>query len=180
MNFTPTTRAEKQADYFRSCGTKKCTKCERLTVGRSQYCREHMIIAHGQWKKMVEGKEMERKERYETFAWFFNEARVLGIEAGQECSPIPMEVHSPNSGQHWTVPDGVCGFAWVKVRPGNCSFAHWLKKNEHAKSGYGGGVHIYISDFGQSLARKGACARAMAKHLRDELGVNARAFERMD
>ncbi len=45
------TRAEKTADYFRSCGTKQCATCERLTVGRSKYCREHKDKARRIWKE---------------------------------------------------------------------------------------------------------------------------------
>ena len=77
-------------------------------------------------------------------------------------------------------PEGMCGFAWVKIRPGNSSFAKWLVKNKLARSAYGGGVDIWISGFNQSVERKEACARAMAEVLRNELGVNAYADSRLD
>ena len=50
----------------------------------------------------------------------------------------------------WHAPEGVCGFAWVKVSPGNSSFAKWLVKNKMARKGYYGGVEINISDFRRS------------------------------
>jgi hypothetical protein len=68
----------------------------------------------------------------------------------------------------------------VIVSPGNCPFANWLKKNGSARKAYNGGVQIWIGDFGQSQERKEACARAIAKSLREELGVKAYADGRLD
>jgi hypothetical protein len=81
----------------------------------------------------------------------------------------------------WFEPEGLCGFAWVKVTPGNSSFAKWLLKQKIVSGGaYGGGVDIWVSAFGQSYERKDAYAQAMAKVLVEELGIKAYAQSRLD
>ena len=121
------------------------------------------------------------------YARLFAEARQCGLDAGNKSSPRPMVVSEGNfdgtpkaGGQSWYVSEGVCGFAWVKVRPGNCSFAKWLVKSKNGRKSYSGGVDIWISDFNQSMERKAACAEVMAKFFRDNLGLVAYADSRMD
>lgn len=78
------------------------------------------------------------------------------------------------------VSDGVCGFAEIIVKPGNCPFANFLKKNKLAEKRYcGPGVSIWVSDFDQSLQKKEAYARAFAKVLREN-GIDAFMISRMD
>lgn len=119
----------------------------------------------------------------------YNKATAAGRAAGQAAVPAPMVVGTPTTPfgndidpneKTYYVADGVCGFAWVKITPGNCAFANWLKKNKLARTAYQGGVDIWISAFGQSMQRKEACAAAMAKIFRDDLGVKAYAGSRMD
>jgi len=74
---------------------------------------------------------------------------------------------------------GVCGFAWVKIQPATSSFARWLKKNDLARKGYGPGIDISISAYGQSMTRKAAYAGAFASVLRDA-GIRAHSQSRMD
>ena len=128
------------------------------------------------------------KEQDRKFRTLYNEARLAGLEAGKLSVPTPMIV-----GQHadilndaspltktYFVGDGVCGFAWIKIRPANCAFANWLKKNGLGKtSSYEGGVSIWVSDFGQSLTRKEAYAAAFAEVL-TKAGINAYGDSRMD
>jgi hypothetical protein len=122
------------------------------------------------------------------FAAAYNKAVDAGVAAGKAALPTPMVVQERASPfndkspvvQEWYVSEGACGFAWVNVYPGNCPLANWLKKNKLASKAYGGGVQIWISDFGQSIARKEACAYAMAKVLKEELGVEAYGGSRMD
>ncbi len=122
------------------------------------------------------------------FETLFVKAEMAGIEAATKCVPVPMIVqqranplddHSPVVKQYAPVMDGVCGFAWVIVRPGNCSFANWLKKNGHGSSAYGGGVQIWVSRYNQSMTKKEAHAHAMAKVLAGA-GIRAYACSRMD
>ena len=107
----------------------------------------------------------------------FNDAHAAGMEAGNCCRPAPMVVTEVGiddrpCGQQWVIDDGVCGFAWVVVRPGNSSFAKWLKKTDRGDKHYYGGISIWVRGFGQSMTRKEAYAYAFAKVLRDH-GYNA-------
>lgn len=117
----------------------------------------------------------------------FDEAHKAGMLAGQGFNPEPMIVEGRSNPlddkapvcEQYFVPDGVCGFAWVVVRPGNCSFAVWARKNGLAKSHYYGGVSFWVSSFGQSMQRKEAYAQAFADVL-NKYGIKASAQSRMD
>ncbi len=87
-------------------------------------------------------------------------------------APVP-------GGKSWYVADGVCGFAWIKIRPANSSFALWAKKAGIAKPAYGGGLQIWVSGYGQSMQKKEAYAAAYAKVL-SEAGIKAHSESRMD
>jgi len=118
------------------------------------------------------------KGKDKVFYAAFAKAVAAGLAAGNGSKPNPMVV-SEMAGlsnvvkQEWFVSEGACGFAWVNVSPGNSPFANWLKKNKFASKAYGGGVDVWISDFGQSVDRKEACASAMAKVLQMELGMSS-------
>jgi len=124
------------------------------------------------------------------FEYIYAEARAAGLAAGKAAVPPVMVVQERASAlddespvkKEWTVPEGPCGFAWVNVRPGNSKFANWLKKNGLARSdSYAGGVTIWVSEFGQSMVRKEAYARALAESLRGSLGMDRiYADSRMD
>ncbi len=116
-------------------------------------------------------------------AWLAGQAKATGT------TPVAMVVGTPttmfgndldpNKPQYY-VADGVCGFAWVVIRPGNSRFANWLKKNGHGrKDSYYGGVTVWISDYNQSMQRKEAHAGAFARVLQ-EAGINAHSMSRMD
>ena len=104
----------------------------------------------------------------------FAEAHKAGMEAGNTVAVTPMVVNTHESPPvlgptpiiaRSIVSDGVCGFAWVTVRPGNCSFAKWLVEQKLARpSGYSGGtgVKIWVHEFNQSLTRKEAFATAFS------------------
>ena len=119
----------------------------------------------------------------------YTEAHALGIKAGNECSPTPMVVGTPTtplgddidySKDTYYVSDGVCGFAWVNIKPARGGFVKYLKEKDIGrKDSYYGGYTVWVSGFGQSLARKEAYARAFAKHL-EQNGVTAIAMSRMD
>jgi hypothetical protein len=121
-------------------------------------------------------------------AALFDKAHAAGMAAGNATVPTPiMAVQHANPlndnsavVQQWYVPQGSCGHAWVIVRPGNCSFANWLKKNGHGKaSAYHGGVMVWASEFGQSVEKKSAYAGAFAKVLH-EAGIRAHSYSRDD
>lgn len=77
------------------------------------------------------------------------------------------------------VEDGVCGFAWVTVKPANSKFAKWLKQSGLGRNGTYGGVSMWIRDYNQSLQKKEAYASAFARVL-NENGINAYSESRMD
>ena len=104
-------------------------------------------------------------------------AQRAGEEAAKNCKPIPMIVEDTD--RQYYVPQGVCGFAWVKIRPGNCSFANFLKKSKLATKSYTGGVDYYIHAGGQSYEIKRAYASAFAKVLQ-EYGIDASTRSRLD
>jgi hypothetical protein len=118
----------------------------------------------------------------------WSKAKAAGLEAAKAVNVPdmivakhvnPMDDASPVE-KVWQVPGGPCGFAGLKIRPGNSSFANWLKKNGYGRAdSYAGGVYVGIHEHGQSLAWKEAHAYAMAEVLR-AAGINAYVESRMD
>jgi hypothetical protein len=122
------------------------------------------------------------------FQALWDKAVEAGKAAGNATKPRAMIVGSPSTPfgndidpnqQTWYEPEGVCGFAWVKIRPATTPFARFLKKMGYASPAYNGGLEVWISDYNQSMQRKEAHARAMAKVFSDA-GINAYADSRMD
>lgn len=130
------------------------------------------------------GPRLERRQCEE----LFRSAHLAGYAAGEGEVPAPMVVvehanplddNSPVVRVYEPHTEGVCGFAWVNVRPGNSSFARWLVDSGHARKGYHGGVDLWVREFGQSYQRKMAYARAFAQVLQ-EAGIRAYASGRLD
>jgi hypothetical protein len=122
------------------------------------------------------------------FEELFNSAHSAGMNAGTKNSPEPMVVvqranplddSSPVVKQYPVVMDGLCGFAWVTVRPANCGFAKWLKENKRARKGYHGGIQYWVHEFNQSISRKEAYANAFAAVLK-AAGIDACSESRLD
>ena len=119
----------------------------------------------------------------------YSEAHSKGIAAGNACSPTPMVVGQPTtplgndidySKDTYYVSDGVCGFAWVNIKPARGGFVKYLKENGIGrKDSYYGGYTIWVREFGQSLARKESYARAFADVLTTN-GIKAYSMSRMD
>ncbi len=137
-------------------------------------------------REKIAAEKIERRERNERFETAYREAASAGLSAGNTALPTPMMVVQPSAtnphvpSAMWHVEGGACGFAWVTIRPGTGAFARWLVKRGLARKAYMGGVEIWISEHGQSMERKEEHARAMAKVLKERLGVNAYAGSRMD
>jgi fermentation-respiration switch protein FrsA (DUF1100 family) len=138
--------------------------------------------------RKTHGKGFKTDSSRPDFQELYDRARAAGYEAVAQLNVAPMVVQkhtdplNDNSPvvQSWVVEGGPCGFAWVNIKPGNCSFANWLKKNKLARSdSYYGGVTVWVSEFGQSMARKEAFAYAFAKVI-SEAGIRAYASSRMD
>jgi hypothetical protein len=107
------------------------------------------------------------------------EATNAGRSAFVASVPRPMTVVGGN--QSWSVPDGVCGFAWVNVYGirKNSKMGKVLEANGFRKNSYEKSFQLWISEGVQSLERKEAYARAYADVLR-EAGISAYAGSRMD
>lgn len=104
-------------------------------------------------------------------------AHEAGMAAGNACTPVPMTV--VGQGKQWHVPDGVCGFASVRITPARGKLVSWLKANDIGYKSYQGGWCISCHEFGQSMTRKEAYTQAMAKVFRDA-GLKAYSESRMD
>jgi hypothetical protein len=118
----------------------------------------------------------------------YREAHAAGHAAATAAVPDPMMVYeadlltgAPRPGcRCYYVPEGLCGFAWVNVKPGTSRFARWLRTTGKGRTdSYYGGVTVWVSGYGQSHARKVAYAEAFAKVLTDH-GVRAYADDRLD
>jgi hypothetical protein len=77
------------------------------------------------------------------------------------------------------VPGGLCGFAWVVIKPGSSDFARWLLRKGLARRREGGGIQIWVGGGGQSVECKEVYARAFAEVLRAN-GIDAYAESRLD
>lgn len=75
--------------------------------------------------------------------------------------------------------DGLCGFAWVNISPARGAFVNYLKSRQVGSKGYYGGYEIWVREFGQSVDRKTAFARAFADVL-NKYGINASIGSRLD
>ena len=143
-------------------------------------------------REKIAYEKAERLARYKAFEALYEEAAKAGRVAGLAAIPPVMIVGSPStplgngidpSKPIYVEHEGPCGFAWVKVNPGTSSFAKWLVKTGRGRAAYPKGVQVWISGFGQSLARKEACAQAMAEVFNASpllAGVRIYAGSRMD
>ena len=116
------------------------------------------------------------------YAEIWAEAWTAGVMAGLACRPTPMVVEHHKSKALYVaevVDDGMCGFAWVKVRPANGKMARWLKAQDKGSKAHDGGWVVYVHDFGQSWERKASAARATAAVLVKH-GIDAPYDSRMD
>jgi hypothetical protein len=119
----------------------------------------------------------------------YREAYAAGLKAGHEVQVTPMVVGTETSPfsnvidetkQTYFVEGGVCGFAWVKIRPARGKFVQFLKDKEiGSKDNYEGGYTIWCHEFGQSLTRKEAFVGAFAEVLRN-YGIDAYGQSRID
>lgn len=108
----------------------------------------------------------------------FENALAEGIQAGKEVIPIPMQVIG--SDQSFVVEGGVCGFAWIEIRPARGPLVTYLKKSGQGYYSEYNRCYIYnIFHFGQSMTRKEAMADRMAEYLR-KCGYNVYAGSRLD
>lgn len=120
------------------------------------------------------------------FQALWDKAMAAGREAGTRTVPHVMVVGEADGlsdrfkpgATLYRVPEGVCGFAWVNFK-GNTAFGRWAKRTGKARTGTYGGLTYWVGDYGQSMERKEAHARAFAAVLTQN-GITAYAESRMD
>lgn len=115
-------------------------------------------------------------------------AHEAGYAAGSAETPTPIGLSqadvlgNPIEGATtYVLDEGVCGFAWINIKPGNSKLANYLKKKNIARrDSYYGGVSIWVSYFNQSYDRKIAYARAFAHVLKEAGYERVYASGRLD
>lgn len=116
----------------------------------------------------------------------FKKAHAEAMKAVEKLNVIPMIAQiranpfddSSKILNEYYIADGVCGFAWVIIKPSNCKFAKFLVSNNLARK-VTSGISYSIRDFNQSMQKKEAYAYAFAKVLQNE-GIKAYAESRID
>jgi len=175
------------------CSTDGCERLKKRTRdgGWSKYCPEHAAVARQVWRDNIAAQQADRAERYDGFAKAFAAAHQAGRDAAEASRPQamvvaqhqnPMDDNSPIE-MAWVVPEGVCGFAWVTIRPGNSSLAKYAVAHHGFRKAYYGGVELWVHGYGQSMTRKEAYADAYAATLRSIINdpkVSVTSGSRMD
>lgn len=115
---------------------------------------------------------------FEEAVW--KEATAAAVSAHDACIPTPMIVGQARElfgneiipGTEEFVADGVCGFAWIRIKPARGPLVKWLKNQGKGDKGVYGGWTLSPYDFNpnlgrtQSMQRKEAAMTAACKVLR--------------
>ena len=120
-------------------------------------------------------------------ARIYKEAYAAGLKAGKEVGVPKFVVGTPTTPlgndidfkQKTYILEGLCGFAWVNISPARGAFVTYLKSINAGHKAYYGGYEFFVHEFGQSITRKEAFARAFATVLRS-YGIPASAGSRLD
>lgn len=106
-------------------------------------------------------------------------AHMAGLKAGEEIVPKVFNIVDGENKVLDTLEDGLCGFAWVTIRPNRGPLVAYLKKQGVGDAGHAGGFVVWINRYNQSQTRKYAYAKAFAEVL-NLYGFNAVAGTRLD
>lgn len=105
-----------------------------------------------------------------------NNLLVKGMKVVEYANPLDPTSEIINA---YTVPDGVCGFAVIRIRPANCEFARFVTGWNYGHKSIQGGVVINVSMYNQCYQRKVAYADAFSAVLR-HYGIRAYTESRLD
>lgn len=153
--------------------------CTDAAVGKSRYCKPHRHAARARWLDNVKSSADKRADRDAAHKALHDKAHAAGLAAAEAHKPIPFGPLTDGV-KVFMIEDGPCGFAWVVIRPGNCSYAIWAKKNVSlTDKHYYGGVSTWCPLGTQSMTTKEAYCRAYAAVLQ-EAGIKAHMGSRMD
>jgi len=114
-----------------------------------------------------------------TVAEIVEESHLAGMNAANAATPKKYNVVNENNEIIDTLDDGLCGFAWITIRPARGSLVAYLKAEGIGDKGWSGGWTIWVNKFGQSYDRKYAYAKAFANTL-CQYGIDAQAGARLD
>jgi len=165
-----------------------------LSKDKSWYDKELSISeASHQIGILKQEQKYQKLVRAESYQTIWQEALAAGEQAMISCTSTPMVVQqhtnmlddsSPVEKQ-WFVSGGVCGFAWVNIKPATAKFSRWLTQHDSnvKPDSYYGGLTYWVYQGGQSMELKSAFAGAMARclnHYSKQLGIRVIPMERMD
>lgn len=151
--------------------------CEGTATGKSRYCRPHAHAARARWLTMAKNKPS-AAERGAKHKALHDKAHAAGLAAAEAHIPTPFGL--TDGVNNFVLEGGACGFAWVVIRPGNCSYALWAKKNiPLTDKHYYGGVSTWCPLGTQSMTTKEEYCRAYAAVL-SEAGIKAHMGSRID
>lgn len=111
---------------------------------------------------------------YKAIAMVAHKAGMIAAESQEQQLISAVDVQTGYRSE----PFPICGFAEIRF-PGNKPFGRWAKKAGLAKKAYPKGLHIWVSEFGQSYDKKKAYAEAFAEVLQLH-GIDAYATSRPD
>lgn len=123
----------------------------------------------------------------------WEEALKAAQDASQSAIPVPMVVGTPTtmfgndidrSKPMFYESEGLCGFAWVRIKPARGKFVKYLKDNKIGSTDdYLGGYTIWMGNqeagLTQSIDRKEAAAQAM-KQVFKSYDIKCCAESRLD
>ena len=119
----------------------------------------------------------------------FNAVLHLALHEGDKAydaavpNPVIFYPAGSNPADFPPEPEGLCGFAWVTIKPATSAFARWLKKQDSDQyrlhKGCYGGLELWPAGRSQSWERKKAWAKAVAARLQ-AAEVRAIAGDRLD
>jgi hypothetical protein len=125
----------------------------------------------------MSGTMSKRELENERFKLIFELADFMAKAEVGAVIPTPMVVY--DGGHEWFVADGVCGFAWVTIRPSNCAAAEYAQKELGWKvDDYSDDMRLWVSNYSQSMQRKEVYAHKFAKVL-NEHGIQAYSDSQM-
>lgn len=108
-------------------------------------------IKFGSLRERIAFEKAERAKLRAKFAQDMEAAWIHADAVARAMQPTPMVVHNPATGAVHVVPDGVCGFAHVTIRPRTCKLARfaieelgWRSNSWHKRA------ELSIQEFGQS------------------------------
>lgn len=117
---------------------------------------------------------LRRLKGYQRWEAIYQLACEAAKAAAATTVPTPMRVEG-----YGIEMEGLCGYAWVRIRDARRGFARWLIANGHAHQHYRSGAQVFADVSSQSVDRARACATAFAAVLQHN-GIECEVESRLD